>query len=330
MSEFAGVAFQADTLLIIPTHNHPETLRVSVASAQNQSEQKLGIVVIGDGVTDDTRDAMSPILKSDERVSFVDRPKTIRHGEEYRDAVIRASTATAIGYLCDDDLLFPDHIETLSELLTGVDFVNNLPIFIKPDGSLHHTVCNLANPESVKWHLDPDVKRNAVSLTGVLHTRSSYLALPHGWRPAPKGRWTDHFMWEQFFSMPSFTARTSTRATTAKFNNIGREEMTGAERARELSDFAAQMGSPEFSQAWDAQVRECERDTLLRLALDNTLLHEHCATAVEQGERLASQLVDARHENEDLRSTLNSMTASRSWKVTAPLRNLRAALRRKN
>ncbi len=329
LEELAGKAFRADTLLVIPTHSHPETLPLAIASAQNQTEQNLGIVVIGDGVSDDTRDALAPILKSDERVSFVDRPKTVRHGEEYRDEVIRASRATAIGYLCDDDLLFPDHIQTLAGLLEGVDFVNTLPIFINRDGSLHHMVCDLADPASVKWHLDPAVMRNTVSLTGVLHSRAAYKALPHGWRPAPKGRWTDHYMWEQFFSAPNFTARTSPRATTAKFNQIGREDMTGAERARELDDFARKMSAPGFSEMWDARVRDSERQTLVRLALDNTVLQDNCASALQHGERLSRDLEAAHRQSEALQSSLDRMLTSRSWTVTVPLRKLRASLRRK-
>ena len=353
-AEFAGVAYQREHLLIIPTHNHPETLAFAVQSAQNQSEQDLGIVVIGDGVTDDSRDAIAPIVKSDNRVSFLNRVKAVRHGEEYRDEVIRASKATTIAYLGDDDLLFPDHIQTLSELLAGVDFVNSLPIFINPDGILTHLPSDLSLPESVNWHLDPNERRNTVSLTGVMHTRSSYLGLPFGWRPAPIGRWTDHYMWEQYFSMPNFTARTSTRATTAKFPQHEREGMTAIQRGSELKEFARQMSTTGFVEQWNARVRECERQTIAWLALEKTSLNAQLASAVQRGDELNAHLnsavqrgeelsaeIDAiRQECERLRvaldisdkrsdeiaATVEAMVNSKSWKITAPLRKLRAAL----
>jgi hypothetical protein len=339
-AEFAGAAFQRDNLLIIPTHNHPETLPFAVCSAQNQSEQDLGIVVIGDGVTDDTRDAIAPILQSDDRVSFLDRPKALRHGEKYRDEVIRASKATTIAYLGDDDLLFPDHIETLAELLTGVDFVNSLPIFINPDGTLVHLVSDLSIPESVKWHLDPMDRRNTVSLTGVMHTRNSYLSLPFGWRPAPQGRWTDHYMWEQFFSMPNFTARTSIRATTAKFPHNGREGLSGIQRGLEVQEFAQQMSTPGFVDSWNARVRECQRQTIARLAIEETSLRAQLASVIQRGEQLSTEIGMARGESNrlqvevalseqragELAASVEAMENSRSWKITAPLRNLRAAL----
>jgi hypothetical protein len=339
-AEFAGVAYQRDHLLIIPTHNHAETLALAVQSAQNQTEQDLGIVVIGDGVTDDSRDAIAPIVKSDNRVSFLDRAKAVRHGEEYRDEVIRASKATTIAYSGDDDLLFPDHIENLSELLTGVDFVNSLPIFINPDGTLTHLPSDLSLPESVSWHLDPNERRNTVSLTGVMHTRSSYLGLPFGWRPAPTGRWTDHYMWEQYFSMPNFTARTSTRATTAKFAQDAREGMTAIQRGSELKEFARQMSTTGFVEQWNARVRECERQTIAWLALEKTSLNAQLASAVQRGEELSAEIDAIRQECERLRvaldisdkrsdeiaATVEAMVNSKSWKITAPLRKLRAAL----
>jgi len=316
-------ALQRETLLIIPTHSHPETLPLVIESAQNQTEEDVGIVVIGDGVTDDTRDAIAPIVASDDRVAFIDKPKSVRRGEEYRDEVIRASIATRISYVCDDDLLFPHHIETLANLLRGVDFVNTLPIFINTDDSLMHMVSDLANPESVDWHLNPEVRRNTVSLTGVMHSRDSYYALPFGWRPAPIGRWTDHYMWEQFFSMPNFAGRTSRIATTAKFSQTDRDSMTGAERQAELAEFARKMATPGFVDLWNERVRTCERETLVRLALDNSVLAERRAELEHVVDNLMHQLADARSESAELQNSLNGIVASRSWRITAPLRKLR-------
>jgi glycosyltransferase involved in cell wall biosynthesis len=341
----SGDAFLRDTLLIIPTHNHPDTLALAVETAQNQTVADLGIVVIGDGVSDDTRDQLAPILAADSRVSFLDRPKAIRHGEEYRHEVIQASGATKIAYLGDDDLLFPDHIETLTELLDGHDFVNTLPIFINPDGSLFYLVSDLGNSESVAWHLDPENRRNTVSLTGVMHTRGSYVALPYGWRPAPQGRWTDHYMWEQFWSQPNFKGRTSIRATTAKFNQLHRDDMAGVARREELRAFAREMARPEFVKSWEQRVRECQRDTVVRLALENTALQENSAAMAAHGERVSHELEAARRQVEALISekdslqgdlfatsevlrqtskTLDEVLNSKSWKITAPFRRPRA------
>lgn len=264
------VVTSRDTLLIIPTHAHPLCLPLAIESAQNQSVADIDIVVIGDGVSDDTRDVMSPILAGDARVRFLDLPKAIRHGEEYRDAVIRQSSAAVVSYLGDDDLLFPSHIETMRECVAGVDFANPLPIFIRQEGTLVYYPTDLANPKSIAWHLDPRIRRNSVSLTGVTHTRESYLRLPHGWRPAPKDRWADHYMWDQYFQLDGFTARTSSLATTLKFEQSAREDMTAVARASELRAVVDMMSEPGFTERWNAGVAERIRLTaieqLLRIA----------------------------------------------------------------
>jgi glycosyltransferase involved in cell wall biosynthesis len=245
------------TLLIIPTHHHPTCLPLAIASAQRQSIEDIDIVVIGDGVTDDTRDVIMPIQAGDKRVRFLDLPKAIRHGEEYRDTVIRQSTASVISYLGDDDLLFPHHLETMQQCIADVDFANPLPIFIEGDATLTYTATDLANPASLAWHLDPRMRRNSVSLTGATHTRESYLRLPHGWRPAPPGRWTDHYMWEQYFRLPGFTARTSHLSTTAKFRQWdGSNIDTYIDRVSEIREFANRMSEPDFVAQWNADVAE--------------------------------------------------------------------------
>ena len=242
-------------LVIIPTFNHATTLRWAIASAQEQSHTDCSIVVIGDGVNDDTRDVMAPLLRTDDRLSFVDKPKSPRHGEEYRHEVIMASSASVIGYLGDDDLLLPQHLEVMLETLHGNDFANALPVMINPDATLSLFDTDVSDAESVAWHLNPLFRRNSVSLTGVVHTRESYERLPVGWRPAPKGRWSDHYMWEQYFSLDGFRGATAALSTTAKFASDQRSEMSAQDREKEIHDFWLTMHDPDFERAWQERVR---------------------------------------------------------------------------
>ena len=246
----------AGALIIIPTFDHASTLGWAIASAQAQSHADCRIVVIGDGVNDDTRDVMVPLLRADARLAFVDKPKSIRHGEEYRHEVILASSEPVIGYLGDDDLLFPQHLEMMIEVLQGNDFVNPLPVLINPDASLTRFDTDLALPESIAWHRGRSFHRNSVSLTGVVHTRESYERLPFGWRTAPKGRWSDHFMWEQYFSLAGFRGATAARPTTAKFASSQRQERSAEGREKEIHDFWLAMQQPGFEQTWEQRVQD--------------------------------------------------------------------------
>lgn len=244
----------ANVLVIIPTHNHPWTIATAVQSVQNQTISNIRIVVIGDGVSDETRNIMSTIVKTDKRVSFLDRPKTARHGEEYRDEVIRASSEEVIAYLCDDDLMFPQHLEHLMNVLDGNDFANPLPVLMRPDGSLLVIPGDLGHPGSVQWHLDSETMRNSVSLSGVVHTRSSYERLPVGWRTTPPGRWTDHYMWQQYFALPNFRGATAKISTTAKFP-ASSSEVDPDVTAANIRKFANDMKRPGFFNEWQERVQ---------------------------------------------------------------------------
>ena len=307
----------ATDLIIIPTHNRPDTVGLAVRSVQNQSVDNLDIAIIGDGVTDETRDALRPQMGEDPRITFIDRPKGARHGEEYRDETIRRSSAQRIHYLGDDDLFFPNHVETMNNLVEGVDFANSLPIFLHVDGTLTYLPTDLSIPACIAWHLDPVERRNSVSLTGVTHTRDSYNRLPFGWRPAPIGRWTDHYMWEQYFSLDGVTARTSHRATTAKFNNLERAHHSGPERAAEISKVLSHMSRAAYVDEWNERVSRRVREH----SAQSEILIQQSLTRIFELEAERDQLTDQLG-----RSTraLKTMEQTISWRITRPLRTLRA------
>lgn len=257
--------------------------------------------MIGDGVSDDTRHVMAEFMSEHIPVKFLDKPKSIRHGEEYRGEVIRESDADYICYLGDDDLLFPGHIEAMLETILGVDFANPLPVFLEPDGTLSHVATDLSNTDSLKWHLSEKPLRNSVSLTGVIHTRSSYLELPFGWRSAPAGMPTDLYMWHQYFRLPGFKARTASCSTTAKFADSSRQNMSVMERGAELREFAKRFEHPEFISEWNLKVQDAIRNS----ATANLL-----------------QVEALRLEKIDLSQSLNDVLKSVSWRSTAPMRKL--------
>ncbi len=101
-------------LVIVPTHDHPWSLDLAVESALAQTVPNIDIVIIGDGVGDDTREVAARLLDADDRIRFIDRPKSPSRAEHTRHEVISSSDADFVTYLGDDDLLFPDHVETMA------------------------------------------------------------------------------------------------------------------------------------------------------------------------------------------------------------------------
>jgi glycosyltransferase involved in cell wall biosynthesis len=304
----------APVTLILPTFNHASTLDLSIRSVLEQTYGDFTLVVIGDGVHDDTRDVMSSFVDRDARVYFLDREKSPRHAELVRDEVIKATASSLIGYHGDDDLLLPHHLEQMLEDLNGNDFVHPLPVLINADGVPAILPTDLSRPECLSWHVGPP-PRNAVSLTGVVHTRDIYQRLPFGWRQTPQGHFTDQYMWEQFFSLPELRALTSRKATTIKLASSVRTTLSPSERSDEITQWWSRIHDDDFEVWWTEQIHEA----IYQAAVDATL-----ATANNTDVRI--QVVET--QRDAAVSALEALESSHVWRATAWYRHLRSGLSR--
>lgn len=249
----------APIAVIVPTHDHAATLPRSVGSVTEQSLSDLDIVVVGDGVGDDTRDVVADLRRGDPRIRFIDRPKSGRTGEPTRNEVLAALRSPLVAYHGDDDLMFADHLQTMVELIDSHDFAHPLPVYVEPGDRLRIGHFDASQP---RWRdsISPPISRNVVSLTGVMHTMESYRWLPFGWRVSPPGMRTDQYMWQQYFALPGFRGVTGGRATTVKLAAVLRGDQSGAQRQAESERWARLVADPEFRPAWD---REVERQVRL-------------------------------------------------------------------
>lgn len=252
-------------LVIVPTHDHASTLDLAVASALAQTVGDLDIAIIGDGVGDDTRAVAGELMSADDRVRFIDAPKSASRSELVRHQVISDSDAELVTYLGDDDLFFPDHVEVMADLLGSSDFAHPLPVFVEIDESLVVLPCDISDPRWVEMHLLPTF--NAVSLTGAAHTTEFYRRLPHGWLEPPAGRWSDHFFWGQVFTTPGVRARTSHLGTTVKAHATTRTHLSALERRQRLEPWVELVCDPEGRATWNRMVDEAVR----RAAVDHHL-----------------------------------------------------------
>jgi hypothetical protein len=321
-------------LVIVPTHDHASTLDLAVSSALEQTVADLEVVVIGDGVGDDTREVMSRLMGSDDRVRFVDRPKSPSRGEEARHEVILASAAPVVTYLGDDDLFWPDHVETMLGLLADHDFAHPFPVMVTEDGSLTTLPTDLSDPACVEWHLHPG--HNTVSLTGAAHTVALYRRVPAGWQAPPAGRWPDHYMWEQFFRLTGVRLATSPRSTTVKPPATG-SSATPAERRAALQGWWDRMHRPGARAEWDAAVTEAGRRTAIETFMAQQVLrddihelrvasaemnaatHDRIAhlerTAAAYLEQRDAARADAEATRQRLEGELAELRSTRTWRL---------------
>ena len=297
--------------ILVPTHDRPRTLALAVESALAQTVQDLEVIIIGDGVSPESRSAATRLASGDSRVVFLDLPKGEHHGESHRDAAIRAARSDAIFYLCDDDLLLPGHVADLLALMDdGHTFVQSLNGFVGPEGDIHRYSGSLSDPEAVRWTLRHDLRYSFVSITGTAHSRRFYLELDRPWSTTPSGEWPDHYQWRKMIGQPGFSGATSARMTALQFpaTQPERRDWTEDDQLRELRTWA------EFIRTPGAQERI---DRLTADATERELAHN-------VRELLAA--MDALREFEAWRT---GVTNTLSWRITRPLRAIRRVTKTK-
>ena len=120
----------------VPTHDRRETVVLAVRSALAQTRPPEQVIVLCDGCTDGTADALRAL--GDPRVEVLELEKAPGYGYEHRNRSLEQARGEAIVWLADDDLLLPDHLERLGELWdTGrYDLVQSSGVAVHPDDTL--------------------------------------------------------------------------------------------------------------------------------------------------------------------------------------------------
>ncbi len=96
--------------VIIPTHNRAEVIGEAVESVLAQTYRDLEIIVVDDGSTDRTRDALAGYLASHgERVRYVWQENA--GAPAARNTGMRAATGDYIAFLDSDDIYLPRRLE---------------------------------------------------------------------------------------------------------------------------------------------------------------------------------------------------------------------------
>jgi hypothetical protein len=284
--------------VVVPTHDHGPTLLRSVPSALAQTVADLEVFVIGDGVPDVTREIMSELIASDERVRFFDNPKGPRHGEVHRHNALRQARGELVCYLSDDDLWLPRHVEHLQALLAEADFAHARPLWIDTEGRPFPWLVDLGRPFYRGLLLSGE---NRIPHPCAGHTLELYRRLPHGWRTTPDGTPTDLYMWQQILSVPNCRAVSGSRATVLHFPSRARDEWSIDQRLAELDSWTGCLSDPAL-ESWLAD-RLLEALSVEAEALEESVvgLRQRLADADRDRAHLDAQL----HHVDEERGTLS-------------------------
>ena len=246
------------TVLVPTTGDRGPLLPYSVGSILAQSVRDIEVFVMGDGVSDETRAVIADLMRKDGRIRFFDHPKHARRGEPYRHAALAEARGEIVCYLCDRDIMLPNHVEAMSRLLANADFGHTLRFGIAPKGGLAFQATLDIN--------DPRDRNKAVlaepqiPLSFAGHTLAMYRRLPYGWRMTPPGLQTDRYMWQQFLAQPDCRTATSTHPTILYFKRGDHPGQSVEERLGELKLWYAKLDKP----GWLGEFAEQARDGAIR------------------------------------------------------------------
>lgn len=106
--------------IIIPTYNRKNHLTKAVASLLSQNFDPFEIIIVDDGSTDDTYDALQDIIARNTRIKYF--RKTNEERSIARNFGIERAKGRYIGFLDSDDFVYPTHLEAAYALLHRNDF----------------------------------------------------------------------------------------------------------------------------------------------------------------------------------------------------------------
>lgn len=222
------------TVIVPTTKDRGVLLPYSIGSIQNQTLTEIEIFIIGDGVTAATKNIIKRLQDRDSRIRFFDFPKHERRGEPNRHQALQEANGEIVCYLCDRDLMLPNHIETLYQLLKQYNFASTTYIDAKDDGSLNvDQYIKYVGP--AKDNCQNLVQLGRISLSNVGHTLDLYQNLPFGWRSTPKNEYTDVYMWKQFMRHPGCIAFSEIDPTILYFKRGDYPGTSVIQREQELS-----------------------------------------------------------------------------------------------
>ena len=299
--------------ILVPTHNHGATLLMSVASALQQTVENVEVFIVGDGVTEETREAATYLVKLDKRVRFFDKPKASLRGEIHRHTALKEASGNIVCYLSDDDLWFPDHLEQMFYLLADSDFALSMSIACYPDGSTK--IWWNDTDTSADWERMLSCRSGPPLSTGG-HTLDLYRQLREGWTASPPGVPSDLYFWRKLVQHPGCRFRSEIRPTVLKFCSLSRQGWTNEARAAELAAWRDMLCNHTHRQrlifeALDRLIREERRYFPAKLAEQESVAQAWRRSAEEQKE-VAEAWRSSAHA---LEAQLGSMKGSRTWRL---------------
>jgi glycosyltransferase involved in cell wall biosynthesis len=156
--------------ILLPTHNRADVIGFAIESVLWQTEQDFELLIVGDGCTDRTAEVVSAF--DDPRIRWFDLPKAPLSGYANRNIVLRQARGHYVAYAQHDDIMFPDHLTRLVEVLEtgGAGWGYSRPLWVTTDGLVVPLAVDLTKPDDLQYFLKFG---NSIPSCCVMHTRDS-------------------------------------------------------------------------------------------------------------------------------------------------------------
>jgi len=231
------------TVIVPTTGDRGPLLPVSVGSILAQSEPDIEILVVGDGLTADSRKIAKGLQNLDPRVRFFDFPKHPRRGEENRHTVLMEADGEIVCYLCDRDFMLPNHVSTMLALLANADFAHTLRATFTENGTAFTSTVDITSKDDLSA-----IRRHriapAIPLSHAGHRMDFYRRLPVGWRTTPRYLYTDVYMWQQFLDQPECRTAMSPELTILHIKRGDHPGWPTDSRLAVLNEWAEHVSEP--------------------------------------------------------------------------------------
>lgn len=244
----------------IPTHNRRETVLLAAASALRQTRAPEEIVVLCDGCSDGTSEAVAALDGT--RVVAVDLPKAPGYGYGHRNRALELASGTVILWLGDDDLLLPDHLERIAEYWDAglADIVTTPAAIVHPDDRLEW----IGEDWSVPWNA-LTMERGNTNVMASVSVSAALVREVGGWdsRQQRAGDWD---LWKRVLAAGARPAMTA-EPTVLHFRATERDQ-TWADRVRQNTEWLETISDPASLPAVRSRLRHLrsEREAALNQA----------------------------------------------------------------
>jgi hypothetical protein len=326
--------------VLLPTHNRAAVLGFAIASVLEQSEPDFELLIVADGCTDGTRDIVASF--TDPRIRFFDLPKAPYFGYANRNVALREARGRLVAYALHDDLLLPDHLALMGDLLerNGATWGYSRPLWVSTDGIIVPFCTNLGLADELRNFLE---QGNSIPTGCVVHSRAALEQA--GFWPEIVPSAADWTLWRRMITKVAGSAAHLRKPTNLHFSASWKQSrFSGVSEVQTLLSIAdnaswwpsilrhTPAAEPEQATIWRAIKTGGDPWVLaLRAATDSVIDRIAWMVVRDLLPRLETALaaqVSAEAVIDGARAEVDALRASTSWRITAPLRAIARRFRK--